>query len=345
MSGAPNRISFQYRLWDYLVISDFDLGELEPAHEDDCPYGTLHLSLVPNEDWAEPDGDAVIEYRLDDGRVWFASSKIGDGSGGDGYIARFPGLCSFRIQPEEMRIDCALQSDLAESTIAHLILDQAIPRLLSLKEGYVVLHASAVQVGNQVIAVLGQSGQGKSTLAAWLGSQGFPLLTDDCLVLKRDEPAQQWLALPSYQSVRLWPDSVEALGIEESGLREFASYSSKKRTSREVDFRFASGGSPLRACFVLADKAAPNPTLSGEPVLRSLSINEAFIALVQGVFRLDVQDAQLNRQEFEVLTSVTETVRFWSLSYERKYHWLPKVQKAIIEAVQPAATSLREGKL
>lgn len=298
---------------------------------------------MPNEDWPQPDGGAVIENHLNDGRVWFASWKIGNG--GDDYIARFPGLCSFRFQPTEMRIDCVLHSDLAESTIAHLILDQAIPRLLSLKEGYVVLHASAVQVGNQVIAVLGQSGQGKSTLAAWLGSQGFPLLTDDCLVLKRDEPTQQWLALPSYQSVRLWPDSVEALGIEESGLREFASYSSKKRTSREVDFRFASGGSPLRACFVLADKAAPNPTLSEEPVLLSLSINEAFIALVQGVFRLDVQDAQLNRHEFEVLTSVTERVRFWSLSYERKYHWLPKVQKAIIEAVQPAATSLREGKL
>ncbi len=307
--------------------------------------GTLHLNLAPNEDWAQPGGDAVIEDHLDDGRVWFASWKIGDESDWDGYVARFPGLCSFRIRPDEMRIDCAPAPGAGESTIVHLILDQAIPRLLSLKDGYVVLHASAVQVENQVIAILGQSGQGKSTLAAWLAAQGSPLLTDDCLVVLRDEATRQWLAQPSYQSVRLWPDSVDALGIKNSALREFAHYSSKKRTSKQVDFRFASAGAPLRACFVLASPTDAAPAHSGPPVLRPLSVNEVFIALVQGVFRLDVQNAQLNRREFEVLTSMTESVRFWSLSYEREYDRLPEVQKAIIETVRTRGRAPEERKL
>src|SRR6185312_12243216 len=152
-----------------------------------------------------------------------------------------------------------------------------------------------------------------------------------------DEATQQWLAQPSYHSVRLWPDSVDALGIADLELREFAGYSAKKRTGREVDFRFAAEGSPLAACFVLPDpaKAAePAPAHSGPPNLLPLPVNEAFPELAGAVFRVDPGAPEINRREFEVLTSLTSTVRFWSLHYEREYRWLPALQKAIIKAVR-----------
>ncbi len=322
-------MSFQYQLWDHKVISDLDLGELESASEGSPLCGTVRLNLASEKDWAEPSGVAVLEHFMDNGDLWFASWNTGNG-----YVARFTGLCSFRMLPDEMRIDCAPEPGIAESTIVHLILDQALPRLLSLKADHLVLHASAVQAGSQVMAIMGESGQGKSTLAAWLASQGFPLLTDDCLVLRKDETAQQWLAQPSYQSVRLWPDSVDALKIDDSALREFAHYSSKKRTGKQVDFRFAAEGAPVQACFVLAEPTDSEPLYSGPPVIRPLSVSESFLTLVQAVFRLDAEKAQLNRKEFEVLTSLTETVRFFSLSYKRQYDCLPEVQKAMIETVE-----------
>jgi hypothetical protein len=228
----------------------------------------------------------------------------------------------------------------AESTITHLILDHAVPRLLSLTPGFVVFHASAVQVHGGVIAVLGKSGQGKSTLAASFAAQGHPLLTDDCLVVRWDEGAEQWLAQPSYQSVRLWPDSVGALGLAESDLREFAGYSSKKRTGREVDFHFASAGAPLAACFVLPDPMVPAPAHSGPPqahlgppTVLPLSVNEAFPRLAGEVFRIDPADPEINRREFEVLTSLASTVRFWSLHYERDYAQLPAVREAMLNVI------------
>jgi len=263
--------------------------------------------------------------------MWFTAWEIEAG-----YLVRFAGLCAFRIFPEQMLIQCAPESDVAETAVAHMILDHAIPRLLSLTPGFIVLHASAIQIENQLVAVIGQSGQGKSTLAAWFASQGFPLLTDDCLVIRWDEEAGQWLAQPSYHSVRLWPDSVEALGIASSQLREFAGYSAKRRTGREVDLPFAPSGAPLTACFVLPYSTIAGdakPAHSGPPKVQPLAVNQAFLALAGSVFRVEVENQKINRREFEVLTSLTSSVRFWSLEYERKYSWLPDVQDAMIKAI------------
>lgn len=326
---------FTYRLWDHILASDFDFGELESASN--CNSGnSILINRAPDADWPEPESQPIFEDRFPNGDIWLTSWKLGDS-----YLFRFPGLCSVRIRPAEMRIDCAPQPNVSEPTIAHLILDLIVPPLLSLEAGSIVLHASAIHIEDKIIAVLGPSGRGKSTLAAWFASQGFPLLTDDCLVLRWDERAGQWLAQPSYQSVRLWPDSVRALGIPDSELREFAGYSEKKRTGREVDFRFATGGAPLSACFVLPDplNAGESRTPhSGPPKIRPLPVNEAFLALVGSVFRIDPSDPLINRREFEVLTSLTESVRFWSLEYERKYSWLPAVQAAMIKAIQDSAS-------
>lgn len=336
-------MSFAYHLWSHRLVSEFDLGELEPASDSCGPGGSIHIHRSSEADWPQLKGQSILEIRLDDGDLWLSSSKSENG-----YVLHFPDLCSFRIRPSEMRIDCDPAPGIAESTIAHLILDHAIPRLLSLTPGFMVFHASAIRIENQVVAVLGQSGQGKSTLAAWFAARGFPLLTDDCLVVRWDEAAGQWLAQPSYPSVRLWPDSVDALAIPESELREFAGYSLKKRTGREVDFRFASAGAPLTACFVLRGASQGDetePVHSGPPELRPLSVNESFLALAGAVFRIAPDDPQVNRREFEVLTSLTATVRFWDLNYERQYRSLPDVQDVIIKAVQSKAHESAERKL
>lgn len=327
LSGTQFKKPVTYQLWGHEVVSDFDLGDLGPACKD-CARGTLHIKRAAEALRVRREGDVLpesrLDHRFDNGKAWFTSWKSGDG-----YIARFPKLCSFRFQPEAMVVECSPEPRVADSTIAHLILDHAIPRLLSLLPDHLVLHAGAVQVEGEAIAILGESGRGKSTLAAWLASQGFPLLTDDCLVLRRDDGLQQWVAQPSYQSVRLWPDSVDALQIGEPALREFAHYSAKKRTGKEVDFEFATRGAPLKACFVLVGK--PD---SDAVEIRPLAVNEGFLFLAQSVFRLDAENVHLNEREFEALTGLTDRVGFWSLGYERKYSWLPEVQNAIINTIQ-----------
>lgn len=318
---------FHYQLWGYTVASDFDLGELEPSSRHDSQQDSVSVCVASENDWLAPDSEAILESRQD-GELWFASWKSDEG-----YVARYHGFCTFRVLPRRMRIEFAPEPGLAPSTTARMILDHAIPRLLSVKPGYLVLHASAMQVEGQTIAILGESGRGKSTLGAWFAAQGYSLLTDDCLILRFDERTHQWLAQPSYRSVRLWPDSADALGLEPAALREFAGSSSKRRTGRDADLHFASEGSPLSACFVLAPPADSTTAAPFQPAIHPLSVNQAFLAVAQAVFRLDVKDERINRGEFEVLTGLLETVRFYSLAYERKYDSLPAVQQAIIQTI------------
>jgi hypothetical protein len=326
MSNSDRTI-FQYNLWGQRILSDLDLGEVESACETPGPSDALHLELVKTRDWDLAEGEFLFEDRLPDGDLWVECRR----SGSD-YIARFPQACEYLIQPGSARILCAPLPDADPSSLTHITLDHVIPRYLSLKEGYLVLHGCAVQMEGHVVAILGKSGRGKSTLAAWLAKQGFPLLTDDCLVLRWEEKAQQWMAHPSYQSVRLWPDSVNALGIDRSTLREFAYYSAKKRTGRDLNLRFASGGFPLGSILNMPEPAEGEPAYCGPPVLRRLRPGEAFFALANSLFRLDVTAAERNRRELDALAGLTNAAPFWSLLYERNYEQLPEVQKAIIEA-------------
>jgi hypothetical protein len=53
--------------------------------------------------------------------------------------------------------------------------------------GFLPLHAAAVLQGDRLIVLAGEKGAGKSTLALKLHQQGFPLICDDLVYLKRQD--------------------------------------------------------------------------------------------------------------------------------------------------------------
>src|SRR3954447_6221281 len=66
------------------------------------------------------------------------------------------------------------------------------------------LHASAAAVNGRAVAFVSRHGGGKTGLAAAMVQAGFPLLTDDLLVLEEREGG--WEARPAYPEMRMWPD-------------------------------------------------------------------------------------------------------------------------------------------
>ena len=60
------------------------------------------------------------------------------------------------------------------------------------QRGLFPLHASVVIIKGSAVAFTGDSGAGKSTMAAWMNSQGYPLLCDDVCVVVLMTRACRW---------------------------------------------------------------------------------------------------------------------------------------------------------
>jgi hypothetical protein len=90
------------------------------------------------------------------------------------------------------------------------------------------LHASAVGSRKGVVAFLARSGQGKSSLAAYLAQRGFPVLADDvCLIDSASSgPA---MVIPTAPWLKLWRNSLEDLGKQVQGLDRVFSEDDKYR--------------------------------------------------------------------------------------------------------------------
>lgn len=81
------------------------------------------------------------------------------------------------------------------------------------QRGHIVLHASAVRVGERAVVFCGPSGAGKSTLAAALVDAGYDLLSDDlcCLTV---ESYTQPLVHPDGRQLKLWENAIDRLALQ-----------------------------------------------------------------------------------------------------------------------------------
>ena len=105
-----------------------------------------------------------------------------------------------------------LDSGSAGPGMIDLWLNGTIYAAIACLNGLFPIHASAVAVDDKLYAFTAPSGGGKSTMVTALGQLGLPLFCDDTLVL--DLRGDGLLALPGHKRVKLWPESLELLGIE-----------------------------------------------------------------------------------------------------------------------------------
>jgi hypothetical protein len=103
-----------------------------------------------------------------------------------------------------------------EDTI-RLFLSGAALGVLLHQRGTTVMHASAVLVHGKVVAFIGDKGAGKSSTAAALCARGHALMSDDLLAIRFDPQGKALVAF-SYPQIKLWPDTVETLGMEPANL-------------------------------------------------------------------------------------------------------------------------------
>lgn len=248
---------------------------------------------------------------------------------GDVVTMRFGDMAAFDVHDDLSAIVCRPAAGVPATTLRHLLLDHVVPRVLELR-GSLVLHASAVVTSAGAIGFLGASGAGKSTLATLLALSGWPLLSDDALVL--DVRPEGLVARPTYPAFRLWaqdiPDvlgrSLRAPDPDGASGQPVAHYTEKRRFSVDDvgSAAFATAGAPLARAYVLEHSDGPVS-------IERLPARDAFLALWQCTFRLDARDPKRLRHDFSRLPDAAlSSCR--RLTYPRAYASFPAVRSAIL---------------
>jgi len=125
--------------------------------------------------------------------------------------------------------------------------------ILLQQRGWVVLHASAVRVGDAAVLFCGASGAGKSTLAAALSGRGFDLVADDfCgITIGADGVGR---VHPDGRRFKLWDDAIERLALAD---QRGAAVRSRLHKFHVDPHTTSLAALPVAAVYVLAEDRPP----------------------------------------------------------------------------------------
>jgi hypothetical protein len=264
------------------------------------------LGKTPFHEWAFPDGTLWTQfYRTD-----------------TGYLLRFPALADFTVSHTGLDVTATPVPGVSRQAVEHLYLNQVLPLALS-RQCKLVFHASAVEINGTAVAFMGESGKGKSTLAASFATSGARFLTDDGLMVEARDG--NYHVMPSHPSIRLWLDSKTALIAPDTPSAPALEFTSKARFLAGDRIAFCDSPRPLRRMYFLGDGSAP------ALAFQRLAPTDALIELVKHSFLLDIEEQATLAAHFDELSALASLPIYYRLDYPRRYENLAAVREAIIE--------------
>ncbi|MEM1181261.1 MAG: hypothetical protein AAGM22_23165 [Acidobacteriota bacterium] len=172
----------------------------------------------------------------------------------------------------------------------------------------VVLHASAIEVGDGAVLLAGPSGAGKSTTAAAFALSGYAILSDDTSALSRR--GGEILVASGGPQLRLWPDASGALaGFATEDLPPICEGWDKRSLAVE---RFCAEARSVRAVYCLRPEADAGDGQSRAPKSGSkpelLPRSQALPTLVAHAAAPELSTRSMRRCEFELLADLVTRV-------------------------------------
>lgn len=312
MQSRTSATSTGYRFGDRRVVTPLKLSEL-PACSSEGEARQIRIDaserpdqLPPVSDWLHQWGDG------DETSLRLARTEFG-------YVLRFSGLADFMLDFAEQSIRIRALPSVDDNTLEHLLVDQVLPRFLA-HEGELLVHASALTIDGRTALFLGESGWGKSTLAALLHRAGHQLHSDDCVQLQRQ--GNRYFALPTYPSLRLLADSLDETFPGAGGLAAVAGYSSKRRLPMVPP---ALATPPIAALYLLDEPSDDFRSV----VIDAMRPASACLELMRHSFKLEVADRVRTQLMFSACSEVARSVPAFSLDYPRDYRQSDELVRAI----------------
>ncbi len=269
----------------------------------------------------------AIKWTLPNGRPFLVSSKTDKG-----YFLQFENLADFFIDQTGHEVIYSPRTGAPADSIRHVILDTVVAFALGLR-GHVVLHASAVVTPFGACAFAASTGVGKSTMAASFNQAGYPILTDDCLLLESEEGSVY--GRPSYPGSRLREDSLSLVGATRESTLSVAHYNSKRRFDAG---QFATRRHRLSSIYCLERPRADGEKLD-EPRLDAISGHDSLLMTLRYLFCLDPYEPSMLVRQFKMLEGVLAQVRILRLTIPDDFAALPRVHELVLSDLKDQSRS------
>ncbi len=200
--------------------------------------------------------------------------------------------------------------------------------------GVICLHASAVVVSDQAVAMLGPAGAGKSTTAAALARRGCTVLSDDVVALS--DQSETFLVQPGYPRLRLWPETVNTLyGLSDALPRLTPTWDKRYLDLTQNGYKFQRQPLPLAAIYVL-DERCTDPAAS---FVDAMPASTGLMALVANTYSTSLLDKAMRAQEFELLGRLAARVPLRRLTPHADPGYLANLCDVILDDFQALTTS------
>jgi hypothetical protein len=244
------QVSYFYKAYGLIFKSYIEHPEFFTEPANDHPDCTILLGDVP-ENLVNPDkAGAVYQTR---GRQFLLQIKnVG------GYLIENGN--SITIAPAPAASPREIIIFLWASAIAALLHQR----------GMMILHGSAVKIGDGAVIFSGHSGSGKSTMASAFGRMDGSLMISDDISAIRINASGIPVVMPGYPMMKLWRDSSEKFGIEWDETR-YIRQNVKKMIVNTRD-RFVNQEVPLKQVYLLSYKNEGNAAIKEVNGYRKLEL-------------------------------------------------------------------------
>jgi len=252
---------------------------------------------------------------------WAQSAELPDGAS----YRRWSGLFEFLVSPDGRSVHARLLHEDAheEALLAYLFVDALSFSMVRL--GIEPLHATAVLTAAGAAAFLGDSGDGKSTMAALLVHGGGRLLTDDMLILT--ESGGRFLAQIGPPRIKLYRDiAARIFGEAPRGVPMNAA--TEKLIIPLHRTQMADDPQALKALYLLRNE--PRDGATPEPRIDALSPADAVPRVLAGMAAHCPSGRDRLRRQFDFVTRLVARVPIKTLSYRRQPDSMGIVRDAVL---------------
>ena len=189
---------YKYKIFGLTIQSDLELANLEQylfttLPDIDIKFGSIQDKI--------PNGARIGQY-----------SQISN----ETYLLDIPDIVKFCVHVGTLVIIEKKNNTTSNYMLQAYLFGMIFTNILQYR-GYLVLHGSAVKIGDKAIIFSGKSGAGKSTLAAAFMQRGYIMLTDDLVVLSANNNGTLSL-IPGPPKFKLLQDAIDKLGVSSTDI-------------------------------------------------------------------------------------------------------------------------------